>query len=181
MINRYNNLWIQERKSWQEHWNSRKRECEYWARSHTRGDFIWSLWEYYMNWLLEFLSTLTIWIQHQWDKYKFVCCLFVFLISSVQFSRSVVSDFLRPRELQVSPSITNSRSPPKPMSIQSVMPSSHLILCLPLLLLPSIFPSIRVFSSESVLTLGGQNIGVSISASVLTMNIQDWFPVAWTG
>ena len=46
-------------------------------------------------------------------------------------------------------SITNSRSSPKPMSIESVMPSSHFILCHPLLLLPSIFPSIRLFSSES--------------------------------
>ena len=52
---------------------------------------------------------------------------------------------------QASLSITNSRSPPKPMSIESVMPSSHLILCHPLLLLPSIFPSIRVFSNESAL------------------------------
>ena len=49
--------------------------------------------------------------------------------------------------------ITNSRSPPKPMSIESVMPSNHLILCHPLLLLPSIFPSIRVFSSESFLCI----------------------------
>ena len=48
-------------------------------------------------------------------------------------------------------SITNSRSPPKTMSIESVMPSNHLILCHPLLLLPSIFPSIRVFSNESAL------------------------------
>ena len=50
---------------------------------------------------------------------------------------------------QASLSITNSQSPPKPMSIESVMPSKHLILCHPLLLLPSIFPSIRVFSNES--------------------------------
>ena len=50
-------------------------------------------------------------------------------------------------------SITNSRSPPKPMSIESVMPSNHLILCHPLLLLPSILPSIRVFSNESVLRI----------------------------
>ena len=50
-------------------------------------------------------------------------------------------------------SITNSRSPPKPMSIESVMPSNHLILCCPLLLLPSIFPSIRVFSNESALCI----------------------------
>ena len=52
---------------------------------------------------------------------------------------------------QASLSSTNSRSPPKPMSIEPVMPSNHLILCLPLLLLPSVFPSIRVFSSESAL------------------------------
>ena len=50
---------------------------------------------------------------------------------------------------QASLSITNSWSPPKPISIESVMPSNHLILCYPLLLLPSIFPSIRVFSNES--------------------------------
>ena len=52
---------------------------------------------------------------------------------------------------QASLSITNSWSPPKPMSIESVMPSNHLILCHPLLLLPSIFPSIRVFSNKSAL------------------------------
>ena len=54
---------------------------------------------------------------------------------------------------QASLSITNSRSAPKPMSIESVMPSNHLILCHPLLLLPSIFPSIRVFSNESALRI----------------------------
>ena len=67
-----------------------------------------------------------------------------------------MSDSLRPHEPQhakASLSITNSRSPPRPMSIVSVMPSNHLILCRPLLLLPSIFPSIRVFSNESVLCI----------------------------
>ena len=54
---------------------------------------------------------------------------------------------------QASLSITNSRSPSKPMSVESVMPSSHLILCHPLLPLPSIFPSIRVFSNESALRI----------------------------
>ena len=54
---------------------------------------------------------------------------------------------------QASPSITNSQSLPKLMSIESVMPSNHLILCRPLLLLPSIFPSIRVFSNESALCI----------------------------
>ena len=74
--------------------------------------------------------------------------------TSVQFSRSVVSDSLQPHWIaarQASLSITNSQSLPKPMSIESMMPSNHLILCHPLLLLPPIPPSIRVFSSESAL------------------------------
>ena len=71
---------------------------------------------------------------------------------SVQFSRSVVSDSVTPwtAARQASLSIS-SESPLKLMSLESVMPSNHLILCHPLLLLPSIFPSIRVFSSESAL------------------------------
>ena len=77
-------------------------------------------------------------------------------------------------------SITNSWSLLKFMSIELVMPSNHLILCHPLFL-PSIFPSIRVFSDESVLISGGQSIGASASTSVLPMNIQDWFPLGWTG
>ena len=67
------------------------------------------------------------------------------------------------------------------MSIESVMPSNHLILCCPLLPLPSIFPSIRAFSNESVLCIRGQSIGASASTAVLPMNIQDWFPLGWTG
>ena len=78
-----------------------------------------------------------------------------FTFSSVQFSRSVVSDSLQPHELacQASLSITNSRSLVKLMFVESVMPSNHLILCHPLLLLPLIFPSIRVLSNESVLSI----------------------------
>ena len=78
---------------------------------------------------------------------------------SVQFSHSVVSDSLQPHESQharLSLSITNSQSLPKLMSIESVMPSSHLILCHPLLLLPPIPPSIRVFSNESTLHMRWQ-------------------------
>ena len=73
--------------------------------------------------------------------------------SSVQFSHSVVSDSATPwiAACQASLSITNSWSLLQPMSIESVMPSSHLILCRPLLLLSPIPPSIRVFSSESTL------------------------------
>ena len=78
------------------------------------------------------------------------------------------------------PSITSSWSLLKLLSIESVMPSNHLILCHPLLLLPSIFPSIRVSSSESVLCIRCQSIGVSASAWVLPKNIQDWFPLGLT-
>ena len=60
---------------------------------------------------------------------------------------------LRPHELQASLSITSSQSPPKPMSIESMMPSNHFILCHPLLLLPLIFPSIRVFSHKSAVCI----------------------------
>ena len=72
--------------------------------------------------------------------------------SSVQSLRCVLL-FATPwtSACQASLSITNSPSLPKPMSIESVMPSNYLILCHPLLLLPSIFPSIRIFSNESVL------------------------------
>ena len=71
--------------------------------------------------------------------------------SSVAQSYTTLCDSMNRTAPQASLSITNSRSPPKPMSIESVMPSNHLLLCCPLLLLPSIFPSIRVFSNESVL------------------------------
>ena len=74
--------------------------------------------------------------------------------SSIQFSHSVVSYSLQPHEArQASLSITNSRSLLKLMTIESVVPSSHLILCRPLLLLPTIPPSIRVFSNESTLRM----------------------------
>ena len=93
---------------------------------------------------------------------------------SVQ-SLSCVQLFVTPLTAahQASLSITNSRSPPKPMSIESVMPSNHLILCRPLLLPPSIFPSIRVFQMSQLFASGGQSIGVSALASVLPMNAQD--------
>ena len=79
-------------------------------------------------------------------------------------------------------SITNSQRLLKLMSVKSVMPINHLILCCPLLLLLSIFPSIRVFSNTSHLFASrGQSIRVSALASVFPMNIQDWFPLGLTG
>ena len=82
---------------------------------------------------------------------------------------------------QASLSITNSKSLLKLTSIEPVKPSNHLILCHPLLLPSSIFPNIRVFPKSQFFTSGGQSIGVSASTSVLPVNIQDWFPLGWTG
>ena len=84
---------------------------------------------------------------------------------------SSVAQSLRPHGLQHArlPSPSPTPGAYSNMSIASVLPSNHLILCCPLLLLPSIFPSIRVFSNGS----GGQSIGVSASTSVLPMNLQD--------
>ena len=78
-------------------------------------------------------------------------------------------------------SITNSWSLPKLMSFGVVMPSNHLILCHPFLLLLSIFLSIRIFPISWFFASGGQNIEVSASASVLLMNIQNWLPLGLTG
>ena len=82
---------------------------------------------------------------------------------------------------QASLSITNSQSLLKLISIESVMPSNHLILCLPF---SSHFPSIPAsesFQMSQFVASGGQNIRVSASTSVLSMNTQDWFPLGWTG
>ena len=101
--------------------------------------------------------------------------------SSVR-SLSCVQLFATPRTAacQASLSITNSHSLLKLMSIELVIPSNHLILCHPFLLLPSIFPSISVFSNESAFPISGQSFGASASASVLPMNIQDWSPLGLT-
>ena len=107
-----------------------------------------------------------------------------FLHILVQFSHSVVSDSATPWTAapQASLSITNSQSLLKLMSIKPVMPSNHLILCRPLLLWPLIFPSIGVFSNESVLYIRWPkdwSVGFSISPSneysgLISFRI-DWF------
>ena len=79
-------------------------------------------------------------------------------------------------------SITNSQSYSNSCSLSWWCHLTNLILCHPLLLqVPSIFPSIKVFSNESIFTLGGHSIGVSASASVLPMNIRDRLPLGWIG
>ena len=92
------------------------------------------------------------------------------IIPSLSHIRLFVTPWTAAR--QASLSFIISRSLLRLMSIEPVMPSNHLILCHPLLLLPSIFPSIRVFPMSWLFTSGGLSIGTSASASVLPMNIQ---------
>ena len=116
-------------------------------------------------WNLYFITLICIWNNSILSSF-----------SSVQFRCSVMSNFFAipwTAARQASLSITNSRSFLRLTSIESVMPSNHLILCRPPLLLPSIFRASRSFQMNQLFTSGGQIIGVSASASVLLMNIQD--------
>ena len=117
-------------------------------------------------------------------------CLHVYIYVKIyQSTRPVellshVQLFATPRTAthQASLSITKSQSLLKLMSIKLMMPSNHLILCHPLLFLHSIFPSIGVFSNESVLHIKWAKYW-SFSFNIITfpMNSQDWFPLGWTG
>ena len=107
----------------------------------------------------------------------YLCIYILIFMLSVQFSSvAQLCQILHPPGLQHA--ITNSQSPFKFMSIESVMPSNHIILCHPLLLLPSIFPSPQSFPASGASQMnqlfasGGQSIGVSASTSVLSMNTQ---------
>ena len=118
-------------------------------------------------------------VEHDWATNTFILIPELgYQFRSVQLL-SYVQLFATPwaAACQSSLSITNSWSLLKLMSIESVMPSNHLILCHPLLLSPSIVPSIRAFQMSRFFTSGSQSIGVSASASVLPMNIQDRFPL----
>ena len=128
------------------------------------------------------LQVWKLWSREELGYSRWKCMDF----SSVPFSRSVVSDSLWPHGLQHTHgqaflSITNSQSLPKLISIESVMLYNHRILCHPLLLPPSIFPSIRVFSSKLVIHIRWQSIGASALVSVIPMNIQFWFHLRLTG
>ena len=112
--------------------------------------------------------------------------------SSVQFSRSVVSDSLWPHELQHArppcpspiPGVHPNSCPlipPKLMSIESVMPSKYLMLCCPFPSCLHSFPASGSFPMSQFFASGGQTIGVSASTSVLPVNNQDWYPPGWTG
>ena len=103
-------------------------------------------------------------------------------LSSVQ-SLSHVRLFATPwiAARQASLSITNSRSSLRLTSIKSLMPSSHLILCHLLLLLPQSLPAAESFPMSQLFTWGGQSTGVSALASFLPKNSQGWSPLEWTG
>ena len=132
----------------------------------TRDDHCPTSYHYWLVHLLMDLNEMLEWI----------------FISSVQLL-SHVQLFVTPWTAvhRASLSITNSWNLLRLMPVESVMPSNHLILCHPLLLLSSIFHSIRSFPLSQFFTSGGQSIGVSASASVLPMSIQDWFPLGLTG
>ena len=104
------------------------------------------------------------------------------IISSVQ-SLSHVWVFVTPwtAARQASLSVTNSRSLFKLMSIKSVMPPNHLILCCLFYSHVQSFPASGSFQMNQFFASGGQSIGVSASASVLPMTFQDWFLLGWTG
>ena len=104
------------------------------------------------------------------------------MFSSVQ-SLSRVWLFVTPwtAALQASLSIANCQSLLRLMSIESVMPSNHLILCHSLSSCLQSFSASGSFPMNWLFTSGGQITGVSASASVFPMNIQDWFPLRWTG
>ena len=108
--------------------------------------------------------------------------IFVFKFHSVSSVAHRIQLFGAPwiAARQASLSIINSRSTLRLMCMESVIPSSHLILCRPLLLLPPIPPSIRVFSIESTLPMRWPKYWSSALASVLPMNTHDWSPLGWT-
>ena len=136
------------------------------------GDFEGSLRENGYIYMYDWVALLCTWNYHNSVNWLF---------SSVQLL-SRVWLFATPwtTACQASLSITNSRSPHKPMSIESVMPSNHLIICHPLLL-PQSFLAWGSFQMSQLFVSGGQNVGVSVSTSVLPMSTQDWFPLGWTG
>ena len=100
------------------------------------------------------------------------------IVQSLSHVRLFVTPWIAAR--QASLSITNSWSSPKLMSIKSVMPSSHLNFCRPLLLLPQSLPASESFPMSQHFTWGCQSIGVSALESVLPKNTQSWSPSEWT-
>ena len=100
------------------------------------------------------------------------------LVLSLRQVRPFVTSWITAH--QASLSITNSQSSPRPMSIESVMKSNHLILCHPFSSCPPSYPASGSLQKSQLFASGSQSIGVSASASVLPMNTQDWSPLGRT-
>ena len=128
---------------------------------------------------MDICATLNILIASWWN-YIFYVDLFQYCL--FQFSSVQMSNSLQPHGLLCARLPCLSPTPLTHMPFESVMPSNHLTLCRPLLILPSVIPSIRVFSNESVLHIRWPkywNFSFNISPS--WMNVQDWSPSGWTG
>ena len=108
-----------------------------------------------------------------WGKF-----FFYFIFSSLQSCQILCDPCTAARQAFLS--IINSQSAPKLMSVESMMPSNHLILCVPFSSCPQSFPALGSFQMSQCFTSGGQSIGVSASTSVPPMNTQDWSPLEWT-
>ena len=132
-------------------------------------------------WISYYLSIFPV-VEMKTEGFQKLSLLISFQFSSVQ-SLSCVWLFAAPWPAahQASLSITNSWSLHKLMSIESVMPSNHLILVIPFSSCLQSFPASGSFLMSQLFASGGQSIAVSASASVLPMNTQDWFPLRWTG
>ena len=119
--------------------------------------------------LLSILLETSAWlVEVQFSSVQLLSCVRLFVTPWIAACRASLS-------------ITNSWSSLKLMSIESVMPSSHLILCHPLLFLPPIPSTSGSFPMSQLFAWGGQSTGVSALSSVLPMNTQDWSPLEWTG
>ena len=110
------------------------------------------------------------------NSFSMICCYLL-------FSRKVVSDSVTPwtAARQASLSFTVSWSLVRLMSLESVMPSNHLVFCRPLSFCPQSFPASGSFPVSQFFASGNYSIGTSASAPVLPMNIQGWFPLGLTG
>ena len=141
-----------------------------------KGNLNLSIWNLYFS---SYHNIIFMWISEFYNLHLLV------ILQFSQFSHTIVYDCLWPHGPQharpLCP-IINRQNLLKRMSIESVMPSNHLILCHPLLLPPlQSFPASGFYQMSQFLASGGQIIGISASASVLPMDIQDWFPLGWTG
>ena len=136
--------------------------------------WLWHSWERGSNWLP---SPIDITFLMYFRSFILLHCYY---LSVQSFSRVRLCDPWTTAG-QASLSITNSQSLLKLMSIESVMPSNHLILCCPFSSRLQSFQASGCFQMSQFFTSGGQDIGVSHSSPILPMNIQDWFPLGWTG